>query len=463
MAGTYIEGSSKVLSGVYTLIRSAINAVSLGARGIVAYPFTSNWGPVNSLQPVLYGSEFDKKYNADKTTLTAKKITTHAFKGKPAMLLAYRMATSAAAKGTLTLKDSSNADSILLTTKYESDRPFQAVVKDSLTAGKVIEIVENSVKLASVEGATVADLVAKLSATDYVDAVKKGDQLPANNAGANFTGGNNGSTVTVNEYQAFLTEVEADGRANSFALDAVTDEAILTVAETWTKRVRTEGTYITWVRGGNWANLDAANTKSKALNHRGIVNVGNGCDGYTAAEMAIFVAARVASVGLNRTVTDEVVDYAGVNKKLTPGERVTAKEAGTLVFTMEGDAVVIDEGVNTLTNPSTDEVRDMGKIRVNNTLDQIARDLEKFGNEYKKTKSNTQQAREAYATTVEETYFKPLAALEVIQPGYYYRPDPQYHGDTAVFHPKIDEAFFDSGVQPVDSMEKIYQKINVNF
>jgi hypothetical protein len=93
----------------------------------------------------------------------------------------------------------------------------------------------------------------------------------------------------------------------------------------------------------------------------------------------------------------------------------------------------------------------------------MCKDLEAFGNEYKKSKSNTQEARELYASVVESSYFKPLVYMEVIQPGATYEPDPAYHGKTAVFHPAIDEAFFLATFIPVDSMERIYQKFGITF
>lgn len=467
MAGTYLEGTSKILSGVYTLMKAAIEYVALGARGTVAYPFTSNWGPVNQLKSVLYGAEFDKLYNAKGTALTAFKISAHAFKGKPQRVLAWRMATTAALKGTCSLAAATGA-ALVLETLYESDRAFVVVVKDSLnyTGGKMVEVTENSRLLARFDAPSLAELVTKINYSDYMRVKTQGTAFPTNTAGVSFTGGNNGSSITVEDYGDFMTAIEADGKANAFTFDAVTDESILATAEEFVKRVRSEGFYVTWVRGGpaGWDTArDAADTASTNCNHRGIVNVGNGCDGYTAAEMAIFIAARVASIALNRTVTDEVIDYNLVNKQPTPGERAVAKESGTLLFMMEGIAVLIDEGVNTLTSPTTDEVVEMGKIRINNALDQIAHDLEVFGNEYKKTRSNTSEARDTYATTVEDTYLKALVTLEVVQPGYYYRQDPQYHGKDAVFHPKPDEAFFYADITPVDSMERIYQKITLHF
>ena len=462
MAGTFIKGISKVLSGVYSRIVATVTRIVMGTRGVVAYPFTSDWGPVNELVPQTLG-EFKDAYNADKTALTASKIYLHASKGAPSKLLAYRMASASAKKGTCTL----GADSLQLETLYPSARAFVAVVKDGVEEGtKVVEILEGGVKLVSVVGATNAALALELNKSDYVRVTTVGTTIPANAANIAFTGGDNGSTVTVTEYSAFLDEIEADGNANSFSLDGVSDEAIITTVTTWLRRVRNEGFYVTFASGGpsTWDDdISLANAASIAHNYRGIVNVGNGCDGYTPAEMAIFIAARVASVALNRTVTDETVPYTKVNKKIKITPRETAKQKGTLIFVMNGDFVEIDEGVNTLTNPSNDESKEFGKIRVSNTLDYVTQDLEAFGNEYKKTKSNTEEARQCYATMVEESYLRPLANDEIIKVGYFYRSDPEYHGDTAVYSPAIDEAFFDSDITPVDSMERIYQKIGVNF
>lgn len=462
MAGTFTKGVSKILSGVYSRIVATVKSITMGSRGVVAYPFTSDWGPVNELVPQTLG-EFSNAYNAEQTALTASKIFLHASKGAPNKVLAYRMATEEAAKGTCTL----GADSLQLETLYPSARAFTAIVKDGVEEDtKVVDIIENGVKLATAKGADLAAIAKQLNASDYVRVTKVGTTLPENNAGVAFVGGKNGEAVTVVQYAAFLKEIEADGTPNSFSLDGISDNSIVTTVETWLRRVRNEGLYISFANGGPSAwddDITAANEKSTAFNYRGVVNVGNGCNGYTPADMAIFVAARIASVALNRTVTDETVPYQKVNKKLTVTQRETAKQKGTLVFVANGDFIEIDEGVNTLTNPGGDESKEFGKIRVSNTLDYITKDLEAFGNEYKKTKSNTDEARQCYAVLVEDSYLRPLANDEVIKAGYFYRPDPEYHGKEAVYKPQIDEAFFDSDITPVDSMERIYQKIGVNF
>lgn len=463
MAGTYQEGTSKPLSGVYTLIKAAIERVAMGGRGLIAYPFTSDWGPTNQLTTVMGATEFRGLFNGEKTALTARLIYKLAFKGRPQRVLSYRLATGDARPGEAAL-----ADGWILETLYPSARQFVAVVKDSTSGGKVVEIVEAGVKLMEVDANTVQSLTEKLNTSDFVRVRSQGEALPVNTAGVPFTAGNNGDGVTANEYSSFLDDMEGDRTANAFALDAVADEGIKTTVTEWVKRVRPEGFYVTYVTGGPKAwdtAVDQANTVSKTLNHRGIINVGNGVDGYSAAEMAIFIAARAGSVPLNRTLTDEPVDFVKVNKKLRYGQRVTAKESGTIVFVQDGDQVLIDEGVNTLTMPDLGlgEVIEFGKIRINNALDHIAKDLEAFGQQYKRDKSNTQEARETHAATVENMYLRALQAMEVLQPGYFYRPDPEYHGKNAIYNPKIDEAFFHSDLTPVDSMERIYQKLNVRF
>jgi hypothetical protein len=467
MAGTYLEGVSKVLSGVYTLIKAAVTRITVGTRGVVAYPFTSNWGPVNQIVDIGNESDFRKMYNADKTTLTANLIYKLGFKGKPRLVKAYRMAAAAAAKASVILNDVNVATSLSLETLYPTNRVFTVVVKDGLTAGeKIINILEGSTLLASVKGTTVTALVTALNATDYVRVVSNGANMPTNNAGINFAGGNNGSTVTATEYTAFMDALEAEEGVNAFTLDAVTDTTIIDTTVTFTKRVRDEGLYLTFVNGGptGWDTAPGdANAKSLVFNSRAVVNVGNGVDGYTPAQAAVFVAARVAAVALNAGLTDEVTPFTAVNKKLTKTQRIAAKEAGTLVFVIENGQVLIDEAVNTLTTPGEGESKEFSKIRVSNALDQIATDLENFGNEFKKGRSNTDEARQTFAAAVETDYLAGLATLEVIQPDYSYEPDADYHSENSVFKPGIDEAYFAAAVTPVDSMEKIYQKIGVNF
>lgn len=306
MAGLYTEGESKILSGVYSLILAISTSITSGGRGIVAYPFTADWGPVNELTA---GNlrELRDNYNAVGSSLSVGKIYTHASNGEPKKVLGYRMATAEAKVAAATV------DTWVFETVYPTTRPFVLVVKDGVEDGSIkISLVENAVELTSFLVSDVDSLVTMVNASDYIRVKTKGTTLPKANAGVEFKGGNNGDTVTVTNYTAFLDEIEADGTANAFSLDGVSDESIISTVIAWVKDVRQEGFYVSFVTGGPkaWDSAtDTANAKSREINYRPVINVGNGCDGYTAAEMAIFVAARVAAVALNSSLTDETVPY----------------------------------------------------------------------------------------------------------------------------------------------------------
>lgn len=460
MAGLYTEGESKILSGVYSLILAISTAITSGSRGVVAYPFTADWGPVNELVSGNAGI-LKEPFNAVGSDLSVKKVYTHATKGEPKRVLGYRMADSTAKPAEAVLGDWT------LETLYPSTRKFMVVVKEGVEDGTIkLSLVENSVELLVINAATVDALESGINVSDYIRVKKKGAALPEATAGVAFANGSNGDNVTIQQYSTFLDAIEADGTANAFSLDGVEDEAIIASVVAWLSTVRQEGFYVTYVNGGPavWDTaLDNANEKSREFNSRPIINVGNGCDGYTSAEMAIFIAARVAAVALNSTLTDETVPYNTVNHRLKRSVREKARQSGTLIFVANGDTVEIDEAVNTLTSPKAGEVAEMGSIRVSSTIDYVVHDLEVFGEEYKKAKSNTEEFRATYATTVEQNYLQPLVRQEILKDGVYYKPDPEYHGENSIYKPKANEAFFTGDITPNESPERIYQKLLTVF
>ncbi len=460
MAGLYTEGESKILSGVYSLIIATSTAISAGSRGVVAYPFTADWGPVNVL---VSGNvaELRNTFNALESALSVGKVYNHATKGQPQKVIGYRMATPAAKVAEATV------GTWVFETLYPTTRPFTITVKEGVTEGTIKFILtEKGVELWSFTVGSVEEFIQNVNSSEYIRVKTKAAALPEANAGVQFANGSNGEEVTVANYSAFLEELNADGTANAFSLDGVDDEAINAAVIAWLAEVRQEGFYVTYVAGGpkSWDNdLDIANAKSLEYNQRPVINVGNGCDGYSAAEMAIFIAARVAAVALNSTLTDETVPYNAVNKRCKRPIREKAKLSGTLIFVAKGDTVEIDEAVNTLTSPKKPEVAEMGSIRVSSTLDYVVHDLEVFGEEYKKAKSNTESFRATYATTVEQNYLQPLVSQEILKEGAYYEPDPEYHGENAIYKPKANEAFFTGDITPNESPERIYQKLNTVF
>ena len=477
MAGVYTEGASKPLSGVYSLIKAALASISLGQRGTVALPFTAGWGPIAEFKKVGSRSEFlDTFGDGSAVGQTGAKVAAHAWKGPdlPNIVLAYRMATADAAAATCVLNDTGAAAALTLSGAYKGTRAnsFLATVKVNALddTKKDLELYEGSILRATYTGATVKDVADAVNADgEYVTAAVtagKDAAVLANVASSPFAGGDDGETLLAADYTTMLDALETQV-FNTVAMGtATTDEAILAAVELWVRDVRAQGKYIAWVRGGpsSWdSNITESGTKSKAINYRGIVNVGNGVDGFTAAEMAIYVAALLCALPLNQSVADYVTPYDNVNKRLKVADRTQAKADGTLVFVMDGESVVIDEAVNTLSVPLNSESTEFGKIRISLTLDTITNDVEAFGKGWVGKRSNTAASRDAFAAAVTTEYLAALERKELIQPGYYYIPNPEYHGPTPVYTPEVDEAYFIADITPVDSMERIYSKFGVQF
>ena len=168
MAGLYTEGESKILSGVYSLILAISTSITSGGRGIVAYPFTADWGPVNELTA---GNlrELRDNYNAVGSSLSVGKIYTHASNGEPKKVLGYRMATAEAKVAAATV------DTWVFETVYPTTRPFVLVVKDGVEDGSIkISLVENAVELTSFLVSDVDSLVTMVNASDYIRVKTKG-------------------------------------------------------------------------------------------------------------------------------------------------------------------------------------------------------------------------------------------------------------------------------------------------
>lgn len=472
--GTWTVNEPKIRPGFYINFQAAAAAqVSAGPRGIVAIPVKANWGPIHQFTEITNEKELIETYGTDtENGATAYTAIKFALMGGARKVLAYRLADSSAAKASITLKDTESNDVLTLTTKYETARPFKVTVRDNIIDDNRHDIVlyEDTTLLYVFtfdKGASVVDnAVAAINndpSNKWITATKVGDGSGslALVSSQPFTGGNAGiSGITVNDYLDVLDAFE--GIVFSvLTLDGISDEALQASVKAWVERVREEGKKVLAVMGGS-ANDDkipaVGNARSKGFNHEAVINVivGGVFNGvsYSSAEIAPYVAGLIAGQRLNESITYHATPFEDVTRRLTNSEVIAALQAGSLVLINDGEKVIIEQGINTLSTLREGQNNQWKKIRAIRVMDAINEDLRRAARDgYIGKVTNNDDGKAALISACKQ-YMETLAADGVIMPDFIIKLDPQYHGNPPIAAP--DEVYLYWEASITDSMEKIY-------
>ncbi|MDH6351927.1 phage tail sheath N-terminal beta-sandwich domain-containing protein [Brevibacillus sp. 1238] len=465
MAGQFQPGEDKVLSGVYSFLKSFIKEqTTIGNRGKLALPIVADWGPIGEFVTV-------------RSKISAEKIfgITEAFNliwaadPFPTEVLLYRVAGDSAATASVVLKNG-ETDVLRVEAKYkgEAGNKLKVVVQPSLLDANQTELlVYRGFELVdSRTGKTVDELVAAFADSEFVVLKKLTDTLPASTAGVSLSGGNSGTSVEATKYTTYQSALATQkGKYGVFTL-GIADPALNAAAEDWTKQQNVLGNYIKFVFGGDEARDKSKQATTKAstdVNHMAVVNVGSGArwkgKTYPSSKVAIYVAAIMASLPLNYTMALYITPFESLTVEWDPDTDLTDMvQAGVLMLNMDNDKVIIQEPVNTLTIPGPDQSREFGKIRVADTFHTILHAEEKAGKDWirQQPNSNSPARRAAFCQMMKQEVFRPLAALEVIAADYEYIEDPDYHGDNAIYTPARNAGHFIAGFRHQDALEKIY-------
>ncbi|AEE95784.1 phage tail sheath family protein [Mahella australiensis] len=474
--GTWTASEPKVRPGFYINFQAAATAqIGGGPRGIVVMPVKANWGPVRQFVEITNEKELVDAYTASAANgATAYTEIRFALLGAPRKVLGYRLADASAAKASITLKDTAAtpANVLTLTTKYETDRPFKVTVRENVVDANKYDIVlhEDTVLLYVFtfdKGASVADNAVAAINNDagnkWITAAKvaAGNGSLALVSSQPFAGGNSGiSGITNTDYTNALTEFEGI-TFNVLTLDGISDSSLQASIKEWVDRVRNDGKKALAVVGGSAdddQDVAAGNARSAGFNHEAIVNVtvGGMLDGisYSSAEIAPYIAGLIAGQKLNESITYHVTPFEDVTKKLTNSEVIASLQAGSLVLVNDGEKVIIEQGINTLTSLSEDQNNQWKKIRAIRVMDAINDDLLKAARDsYIGKVTNNDDGKVALISACKQ-YMEKLAADDVIMPDFTVQIDPQYHGEPPIAAP--DEVYLYWEAAITDSMEKIY-------
>ncbi|NRS15819.1 phage tail protein [Brevibacillus sp. HB1.4B] len=465
MAGQYQLGENKVLSGVYSFLKSFIKEqTTIGNRGKLALPIVADWGPIGEFVTVRSKVSAEKIFGVTEAFHLIWAANPH-----PTEVLLYRVAGDKAAVASVTLK-SAATEVLLVEAKYkgEAGNNLKVVVQPSLLdATKTELLIYRGAELVDSRAAKTVDaLVQAFSDSEFVVLKKIADTLPEATAGVNLTGGNSGTSVEAIKYTAYQNALATQkGKYGVFTL-GIADPALNAAAEDWTKQQNALGNFIKFVFGGDETRDKNKQTIMKAstdVNHMAVVNVGSGArwkgNTYASSKVAIYIASLMASLPLNYTMALYITPFESLTHEWDPDtDLIEMVQAGVLMLNMDNRQVIIQEPVNTLTIPGPDQSKDYGKIRVADTFHTILHAEEEAGKEWirQQPNSNSPARRAAFCQMMKQEVFRPLATLEVIANDYEFIEDPDYHGEDPIYTPARNAGHFIAGFRHQDALEKIY-------
>jgi hypothetical protein len=466
--GVWSPTNKPIRPGFYMNIEAAaVAAISGGSRGIITIPVKANWGPPKEVVEVKDENELIKKFGTDVGSgFTAYEAVRLVLLGKPKLVKVYRLNDGNGAPATITLQDSASLNVLKLDTKYPTTRPFKVTVRDNLVDSNKQDIVlyEGSTQLyvftfskGSVDNAVAA--INNDSNNEWIFATKvaSGNGTLKNVTSQSLTGGNAGiASITNSHYIEAMAAFEAQ-EFNGFTLDGATDSSLQTSVKSWVERLRNEGKKVIAYMGGTEANdldVNAGNTRSQGFNHEGVVNVTvsgklNG-KWYSSAMVACFVAGLGTGQALRESLTYAVTPFEDVKPRLTHSQIESALKAGSLVLVHDGQKVVIEQGINTLTSLRVGQNNSFKKIKAIRIMDAIETDTTKAAHDNYIGKVLNNADGQAAVLSAIKNYFSTLSPT-LIAPDFKVEVDAEKQATA-----EGDQFFWKWEATIIDSMEKIF-------
>lgn len=441
MAGGTWQVQNKVRPGVYINFKAQAQTLgTLGDRGVVAFPAPLPWGAsgIITLEAETYLENCLKLVGFYPTDPRIRHITaamTHANK-----VLIYRLGANGAKKASAVIGN------LTATAKYGGLRgnDLQVAIQSNIDLPGTFTI------LTLLDGeevdSQVADKAENVASNDFIDFTGTG--ALAETAGTPLVNGAAG-TGGMGEWTDAFTTFESE-TFNVLGVP-VDDATVKQLATAFTRRVREdEGKKIVTVLY-NYPQAD----------YEGVISLKNSvvtADGLTVDPIYLLweIAAMEAAANVNESLTyASIPNAADVSPKYTNSEIIQALQNGELVLTASNGQVRIEQDINTLKTLTTDRSKAYKKNRVIRVLDSIANDLETNfeGNYIGKVNNDADGRNLLKAATI--SYLNTLQGLGAIQ-----NFDSQ--NDIEVLPGKdVESVLINLAVQPVDSIEKIYMKVQV--
>ena len=436
-AGTFTI-QNKVRPGVYINFESNPQALgTLGERGIATLPLMLSWGEPNKIISIEAGEDTFSMLGysiTDPRLLLIKEALKRA-----KILLLYRL--NAGTKAAVTIENLTatakwggirgNDISLVIQENIDDDTKFDvSTLVDGTEMDK--QIVTN---------------IAGLAANDWV--VFSGSGSLTETAGVPLVNGADG-TITNQAYVDYLAAVEIYD-FNTMALPS-TDDTLKAMFHAFCKRLRDDEGKKIQVVLENYPLAD----------YEGVISVKNGViliDGttLTAAQATAWVAGATSGAQVNESLTYQAYDGAvDVAPRYTNTQIITALKAGEFLFTANDNRALVEQDINTLTSFTSDKGKAFSKNRVIRVLDGINNYLESTFSEFYIGKVNNNDDGRNLLKGECIRYMETLQEINAIQ-----NFDSQ-SDITVIAGNEGDAVFIEAYTQPIDSVEKIYVKAQVN-
>lgn len=437
MAGGTWNKQNKIRPGAYINFKSKRkDSHILGERGIVTMPLNLSWGPEKQVIEIGANDDlFDLIgiYTTEESALLIKESLKRANK-----LLLYRV--NAGTKATATI------EGLTITAKHSGTKgnDIKVIIQNNIddeTSFDVITMLGN----VQVDKQMGVKSIENLNPNSFVEFKGTGD-LKAT-AGIILSGASDG-VVTNGDYADYLAAIELYN-FNTMAIPTK-DSSIKAIATTFIKRLREEeGKKVQCVLE-NYPEAD----------YEGIISVKNGVilNDMTVvpSEKAVaFVAGATAGASVNQSLTYSSYDGAvDVDTRYTNKDIENALNNGELVFITSNSKVIIEQDINTLKTFTEDKNDDFRKNRIIRVIDGIGSDIKSlYENSYIGKASNNEDSRNLFKKDIIK-YLETLQGIGAIK-------NVATEDVTVLYGNNKDSVFATVGIQPIDSMEKLYMNVEV--